>query len=481
MSVKDRINSLLIKLNIAATLAAPLKVSAPNAPHSSDIEPQKPNTETSIAQNPENTDSENTISLKGAMQQSAEQAKLQQEQLRKDSLERAIKSNIRQTGFDIRYDPTDNTFGVETANSGFLLLPDDMDYSRIAEEYMADQAERFSKPTEYVNDSIGIDDALREGGCSYAEFSSEDNRIFIHHVTMQGKEAAIASIMEETKCSEQEADSLVNLIYKEVTDKDFVESIREHEESHRDDFEKNLFIPNLPAQYLARLHCLTEVKATMTQAGRALEQYTQDGNTSHFAPINCEVDTLALQNDLKNQTFGESQKQHTGKFIFDKWMETFNVENSPYSKSIASMTENSYMMVGNSSFVSDHIEDTKEAYQEYLRRVDEMFKDVKYLGDMRSVINPDFELNPQLSRDCSSFIEVGLAPLTRNSETNQEAYDRIAGLLAVVRDCDQDGVRTPKEQRLINKTINELHQKAQGGGNKQILAMQARKNMENIR
>jgi hypothetical protein len=396
--------------------------------------------------------------------------------LQKDSLERAVKENIRQTGFDIRYNPTDNTYGAETDNSGFLIFPDELNYDKIAEIYLAEQAQRFANPTEYVVDSMGINDVLKEEGCSVAEYDFESNQITIHHITMQGKEEAVAKVMEVTNRNEHEADSLVNVIYQEMTNQDFVESVREHEESHRDDFEKNLFIPNIPAKYLAKLRCLTEVKATMTQAGRALEQYSKDGNVAHFAPVNCEVDTLTLQNELKEHTFEDTQKQHTGKFIFDKWMETYNVENSPYSQQIASVTANDYMNI-ESSFVGTHIEDTKEAHQEYLRRVDEMFKDVKYLGDMRSVINPDFELNQQLNEDCSPFLSGGFAPLTRNSETNKEAYERIRGLLAVVRDCDGDGIRTPQEQKLINKTINELRQKAQGGDGNQMIALQAVKNM----
>ena len=480
MSVKDRINSMLIKLNLAATLVAPMKASTPNVPHSADFEPQKPTTETQIKQIPENSDLENSISLKDAMQQNAAQAKLQKEQQQKDSLDRAVKSNIRQTGYDIRYNSEDDTYGIETANSSFMLFQDELDYNKIAEIYLAEQAERFSKPTEYISDSISINDVLQEGGCAVAEYSFAENCITTHHITMQDKDKAIELVMSKTNRTEQEADSLVNLMYQELTDSDFIESVRDHEESHKDDFEKNLFIPNIPSKYLARLHCLTEIKATMTQAGRALEQYNKDGKLSHFAAVNCEVDTAFLQKELADHTFNEPQKQHTGRYIFDKWLETYNIENTPYSEHIAIITANSYETI-ESSFVSAHIEDTKEAHQEYLRRVDEMFKDVKYLGDMRGVINPDFELNPQLAKDSNYFIDSGFAPLTKNSETNDEAYGRIAGLLAVVRDCDMDGVRTPQEQKLINKTINELHQKAQNGDNNQILAMKAIKNMEIIR
>lgn len=463
MSTKDRINSLLIKLNIATALAMPVKVNAPDS-STPETSPQNATTQMVVTQN-EKDASDKTLSLNDALSQHTQQPG--------DSLDRAIKDNIRQTGYDIRYDPSANTFGVETANSAFIVFPNEMNYEGISETYLAEQAERYSKPTEYLTDSIGINDVLQEGGCSVAEFSSEGNSITIHKVTMNGKEEAVALVMKKTNCSEHEADSLINMFYKEMTNSDFVESVRTHEESHRDDFEKNLFMPNIPAKYLAKLHCLTEVKATMTQAGRALEQYNDDGRMSHFAPINCDVDTTLLQKDLAGSTFNESPQQHVGKFIFDKWMETYNVEDSPYSTQIANITDGSYF-ISKSSFIGNHIEDTEEAHQEYLRRVDEMFKDVKYLGDMRGVINPNFELNPQLSKDCSHFIDNGFAPLTKNSQTNKEAYDRINGLLAVVRDCDMDGVRTPQEQTLINQAINELHQKSQKSESSSVLAMRTK-------
>ena len=470
MTTKDRINSLLIKLNIATALAMPIKVSAPNT-STPETTPQKATTQLVVTPN-EQTASDKTLSFTDAISS--------HEQQPEDSLDCAIKENIRQTGYDIRYDPSVNTYGVETANSAFIVFPNDMDYDKIAETYLAEQAERFSKPTEYTTDSIGINDVLQEGGCSVAEFSSAENRITIHNVTMEGKKEAVDLIMKRTNCSEHEADSLINMFYKQMINSDFVESVRTHEESHRDDFEKNLFMPNIPAKYLAKLHCLTEVKATMTQAGRALEQYNNDGHMSHFAPINCDVDTTLLQKDLAEHTFKETSQQHIGKFIFDKWMEAYNVEDSPYSIQIATITDDSYF-ISHNSFIGNHIEDTKEAHQEYLRRVNEMFKDVKYLGDMRSVINPDFELNPQLSKDCSHFINSGFAPLTKNSQTNKEAYDRIAGLLAVVRDCDIDGVRTPQEQKLINRTINELHQKSQKSEKTSVLAMRTKMMSDNLR
>ena len=136
-----------------------------------------------------------------------------------------------------------------------------------------------------------------------------------------------------------------------------------------------------------------------------------------------------------------------GKYIFDKWLDTWNVKGSAYSNSIvASRVPVVYYLDPNNL----------EFRKEYLRRANEMFADVGYLEDMRDVINPDFELNPQLQVEKKAFIN----DITQNSSTVAEAYDRIARILTVVRDCDADAVRTKEEQDFINQVILDMKAEA---------------------
>lgn len=469
---------MLLKLNIAATLLAPMRVNAPNVAQSEDFEPQEPKTEQQIARNTDNASLKDTITFNEAMEQNVRQDKMNKGQLLRDSLERAIKHNVKYAGLDVRYNTKEGVYEVKSNNFSSLFMEEGTNYNKITERYMAEQANRFSKPTEFVHDSIGMDIVLMEGGCSVANFSYEDNIITMYHVTLDGKDRAVKQLMDFGGIDEHVADSLVTMLYKEMTNPEFVASVQAHEESHRDDFEKNLFVPNLPPQYMARLHMLTEVKASMTQAGMALEQFKQDGSTSHFAPVNLEVDTLSLQKDLARENLTVSPEKHVGQYIFRKWMDSYNVPDSPYSLETANILPNDYSYI-EADLIGSYIEDTPESHQEYLRRVDEMFKDVKYLGDMRGVINPEFQLNEQLLQDISSHQDKGFGIITQNSVTNEEAYQRVASLLAVVRDCDIDGVRTPQEQKLINQTIMALRQ-SQPQNTTVSLAMQS-KILENIR
>lgn len=465
MKISEKLKDLLLKFGMLAAVSAPMKTcnteansSAPKiSPRSEGINiMQTPKT-------PVEKPAPETLSSAEVKNKISDLLN-KKEQLQQDSLEQAEQKNLDATGYDIHYHADDDYFIVTTANGGGFFINDEtMDYNKIAELYLAEQKEIFSQPTQYINDTVSIAqmcaDNVSENGVSYTkgEFDNAKNTIRLYHVTLEGKEAVVDSIMKVLKYSQQKADSLVMEIYNEVNNPEYTASVRDHEESHLSDYQNNLFIPNLPTKYLTALYCLTEIKATMTQAGKALELFEQDHNTAHFAPANLGVDTLHLQKQLSEEKDVSKHKEIVGSYIFKEWLNTYNKEDAWYSLHIA----NSIMFQSLSTqghFLQTHIEDTPSAHQEYLRRVHEMFSDVKYLGDMNSVINPDFELNPQMQKKRGA----SFAPLTQNSLSTAEAYQRIADLLTVVRDCDADGVRTQQEQDLINDAITGLRQKAQG-------------------
>lgn len=462
--IKKRITDLLFKLGILVVAAAPMKTAsaktnspAPKiSPRSEDINIVE------TPKDPFNQPQPETLSS-AEVKTKINDLLEKKEQLRQDSLEQAEQKNLDATGYDIHYRANGDRFVVTTANGGGFVITDKaMNYNKIAESYLAQQKEIFSKPTQYITDTISIAqmcaDNVSENGVSFTsgEFNNEENTIRMYRVTLEGKEAVVDSIMKVLKYPQQRAERLVMEIYNEVNNPEFNASNLDHEESHLSDYENNFFIPNLPTKYMNALSCLTEIKASMTQAGRALEQFEKDHNPAHFAPVNLNVDTLQLQKQLSAEKDVSKHKEIVGSYIFQNWLDTYNREDAWYSLHIA----NSIMFQPRDAetlFLQKNIQDTPDAHQEYLRRVNKMFSDVKYLGDMRAVINPDFELNPQMQKSYKS----SFAPLTQNSLNTAEAYQRIAGLLTVVRDCDADGVRTQQEQDLINNTIIELRQKAQ--------------------
>lgn len=199
----------------------------------------------------------------------------------------------------------------------------------------------------------------------------------------------------------------------------------------------------------------------MAEGGMSLEDYEKDGKVSHFCWMNHEVDTLELQKKLPEENDPEMRKKIVGEYFFNKWLEEYNVENSVYTYQTMDMVWGGGVSV-QQFFLMENMDDDNEGFrQEYLRRVNEMFSDVYGLGDMRSVINPDFELNSQLSMQVEEMKTGGLKDLTKNGETITVAYQDVIGLLNVARDCDADGVRTPEEQKLINDAILKLTKHAE--------------------
>lgn len=374
-----------------------------------------------------------------------------------DSLDNVCRENIALTGYNVSYhklrngshDKWEDCWIIDTEND-YMVLEGPLNYDEIAKKYKEENKKIFSEPVKYVSETRGLDYFCSQAESInpvYGEYSHEDNTITIYQYSLKGKKKLVDEIMKVRNYPREKADSLVMTIYDESHDSDWIASCKEHEKAHYSDCLKGLMIPNLPGYHMNHLDCMTEIHGTMAQAAFALEQYEKDGKLSHFAPVNLEVDTLDLQRQLLKESNPEKRKKLVGKYIFDKWLDTWNVEGSAYSNGIvASRVPVVYYLDPNNL----------EFRKEYLRRANEMFADVGYLGDMRDVINPDFELNPQLQVEKKAFIN----DITQNSSTVAEAYDRIARILTVVRDCDADAVRTKEEQDFINQVILDMKAEA---------------------
>ena len=390
------------------------------------------------------------------------QAKLQKirEKLKQDSLDKVIQKNVEEVGFDLRYDASKDWYHLETNNSSGMISASDLNYEQVVEDYLAKQKELFSKPTEYIHQNVDICERISDPDCILASFLPDRNVILVNHFTMENPDKAAELMMETVGCSRHDADSLVNVLYKELNNPESLESRVFHEESHRDDFERNFFMPNLVYMRAAQIQFLSEIKATMQQGGKALEKYHEDGDFAHFAPLSRYI--KEQDKSLLEQTPDkEQQKELIGKIIKQRWLDKWNQKDSPYNGEVFLMLSSG---TGESMFLQGNVQETEESRKEYERRVNDMFKDIHYLGDMRGVIDPNFSLNPELADEYLAIIRSdAFDGITKNSKTNAEAYGRLAELFTMVRDCDSDGTRTQEEQNLINQTIKTLQEKAANG------------------
>lgn len=344
--------------------------------------------------------------------------------------------------FNIQYDPF----------TGIGITKESFNIAKIKEDYLNAQKEIYSKPTEIKVLQLDFaTDIHYEGDNIYFKggaFSPDTNILTIYTYHTDDPKGAAKSVMSLTQCSEEKAINFINRI-STVLNSDYVESFKVHELSHRDDFEKNLFIPDLPNEYMKRLRFLTEIKASLAQAGLAFQKYKNDGKVSHFA-TKSEVDTLALQKELPNIKDEKQQRAYIVSYIYNQWLKEYNKEGSPYmtqyNEELSDMYGTGY---GFRASVAPNEENTKE----YLRRAKEMFSDVPYWGDLSKVIDYNFELQDNNSRGLKTPI---LYDLTVGCKTNADALSKLKQFLDVVEKCDKNGERTSEGQREITRTYNHL-------------------------
>lgn len=489
MRLKDKIKTLLISaatiILTSCTGGKGKQMSQTNANKSADTEVQaKPQKSSLAADNKtaafSDASNTNTSPVDAA-------AKLQElrEKLKQDSLEKVVEQNIEQVGIDIRYDAKDNSFSYDYAysqnamvesnsdeenlnpedmirtGSGYLQA-EDMDFNQIAESYLKTQKERFSKPTQFIENEVDICERIADSTYILASYMPESNAITVNHFVIKNKAKAMKLMMEKTNCSMHDADSLVTMLCKELSNPEFIESCVEHEKSHRDDFKANYFMPNFPQDRMVQIQFFSEIKATMRQAGLALEKYHNDGNLEHFGPVKRFVSDKVLET-LSKTNDKDLQKQIVGEAVNNSWLERWNKVGSPYNMEAIGISVYGEKP-GATFFFQESIPETPEGYKNYKQRVNDMFENVGYLGNMQKVVNCDFQFNDELKKDLKEHMSLMDNPLfkgiTQGSQTNAEAYERLAEIFEVVRDCDSDGTRTQEEQDLINRTIKTLTDKA---------------------
>lgn len=344
--------------------------------------------------------------------------------------------------FHIEYDPY----------TGILIPKESFNVDKVKEDYLKSQKEVYSKPTNIkvlqldFSKDIHYDgeDIFFKGG----KFTPETNEMTLYKYNLDNFQDAVKRVMSITGCSKPRAIRFINRVSKALND-EAVESYKTHELSHRDDFAKNIFVPDLPNEYMIRLWFLTEIKASLAQAGLAFQKYKKDGYVSHFA-VKSEVDTLSLRRELPNITGEEQQKAFIISYISNQWLKEYNRKGSPYMEKYTEMLcDENYPGYGFRAAVAPN----KQSKEEYLRRAKIMFSDVPYWGDLSKIIDYDFELH---DTNCRGFKAPILYDLTVDCQTNKEALSRINQFLNLVEGCDKDGNRTDKEQQEIQLSYNNL-------------------------
>lgn len=360
-----------------------------------------------------------------------------------------IKENIARTGMDIRYNKKRDFFTLRKDGTHNLYSAKHVNDLRVR-QWQDWHDSLYSNPPKITKEYIPIKDYL---STLKGVFYNGCDSIVIRIPTQENKAEAVRAIMKTQNLSLAEADSVINEIFELGTNETYIKYIEEHEKSHVEDYAKGIFKPDISCKRFAQLEMLTEVKATMSMAGLALQYYKETGDLSHFAYINGKLDAPKLQNDLRDGKAGSNPELYVAKFIFDEWLGKYNKSGTEYSEQAKELT-----ILNADKDITQNIGDSPVVYQEYLRRVNLMFSDVKGLGDVTQAINSDFELNPQLQKWAEDEEKGGFSDMMSHGSV-QEDINRIKDFLLVIRDLDQGKKRrTPETQAAIDKAIENLKQ-----------------------
>ena len=249
------------------------------------------------------------------------------------------------------------------------------------------------------------------------------------------------------------------LLLKQIEEEpERLESVLEHEKVHRDSDEKGINnVSTITGKQAAKLDMLDEIKATMAQVALGFEKYKITGNLEDIKPSN-----VGELKNFKNWLKANKDKADTedcslrlAKEIYISFLENNNKKGCYYyyqvMKKNHAIGRQAGAIVENSANVA-----------EYYRRVENMFKDTS-LGDVCSVINPDFKLGSgaQIETKEDVFYNMSQAEkfvyiLTDNTLTVEEATECMKKMLVVVKRVDEDNIRTRYEQQKVDRAIKNV-------------------------
>lgn len=306
------------------------------------------------------------------------------------------------------------------AQNSDTVFPKPKAYDTLINEWQHAHDSLFAQPTQIKIYKVSAEYYMQG---AKAIFHDLLNEVVVLVPSKKHKTKAVKQLMAVKNLSYAEADSMVSAAIKMGQNKDFIRLITEHEMSHAEDWEMGIFKPDISLKKFIQLNALTEIKATMTEAGLALQHYKKTGDLSHFAYVNLHIDTLALQNDLRAGKAQDNPELYVANYIFDKWLEQYNCPNTVYAQQLSICAD------GRGKEVMSQIKDSPLIYREYLTRVRKMFADVKGLGNVNQVVNPDFDLHPQLQQQINSEMERNATPQQAAVEKPQ-AYNMAQHILS---------------------------------------------------
>ena len=90
-----------------------------------------------------------------------------------------------------------------------------------------------------------------------------------------------------------------------------------------------------------------------------------------------------------------------------------------------------------------------------------MFRDIQGLGDVRQYVNPNFKLYPELEEALQPDINRNLrAVMIKDAKNAGEYSQNLMNYLNMVKEIDADGVRTPQEQKQLDKYVKNAQKQA---------------------
>lgn len=358
-------------------------------------------------------------------------------------------------GFDITYDPDRQKFILR--KDGVSTYIDDIDLSQDEwnDEHLDHMRQKFSDDTRFEYVTADFYNALKEGN-TMPLMSYEDNKVTAYQYTLNEDERELCAdiIQEKLGCDRERSEQIINLYISD----NLVSKIAsaEHELSHLEDDKKYGNTQyDLPPEYMARLDMMTEIKASMTEAGLALDVYKATGDLSYFD--NLIIDTTDLKTNLKENPDMENKETYVAQYVYDKWLETYNKEGSLYYQQAYNNASPSY-----NRYPLWALQENSQTLAQYHERTDAMFENIIGLGDVRKIANPDFELNEELKwdLDCDNIMNVYTLRklMTKDAQNAKQYIENLLAYLEKVKAADADGIRTPEEIKQLDEHLSNVSQ-----------------------
>lgn len=376
-------------------------------------------------------------------------------------------SEIQQKyGFDLTYLPQEGMFILkQDGKYDRGITEESVQYDSWAENLQKQRDKIYSHDTEINYEEVDLCKHLENERGIFIARQCTDNTIDVYkyNVKPEDRDYCIRLLQGEAYgLSETEAERTFNI----MTSKDEMTrySLIAHEKVHSKDMkDSKLDQYDLPPEQMVKLEMLTEVHAYMEQAGIALDMYKKDGTLKYFDEINFNME--GIKTALQQNPNMENKEGMVASYVFNKFMEDQNKDGTTYS-------DQAYRLASPHSYRTDYrvwsYVDNEANKKEYHKRVDEMFKDVQGLGDVRKYIDPDFELHSKLKDKVTEFgiVNPNFKAVMGNGADHPKQYaQNLNDYMQKVKEVDADGIRTPEEvaqlDAYIQKRVNSEEPKVQ--------------------